>query len=328
MQLHITNANVEVSGQSSDSDLIIKNLSLSLKKGDRMALLGLNGSGKSTLLNYINRKFAERYKIAFVRQNNDSPNNRSLLNLLESLRDDWWQIEFRLEKLFGYKIKNYNQRVDTLSGGELSKIHITSALVDKPQILLLDEPTNHLDRQSIMLLEKAIMEFDGILVLVSHNQEFVERIANCFLELKTPEYIYFKGNWPQFQIYKQNLQNSQTKRRENLGKQIKKHKEAIETHNERSIKGYANKRKKFLDGSIDRKTWGGLKTSSGGGSSLAISNLKNILNIKKLEFYKSGSKPKTVINFGLQSNSQANQTLVSLVATDLVVGGSSSSKRD
>ena len=322
MQLELSNINLGYDLDSNNPTNLIQNLSFTIDQKEKMVILGENGSGKTTLLNYIESTFSQKFKISFVRQFNENINNVELniVDYLTSLCEDWWILETKLIEVFGYIIQDYNQLVVTLSGGELVKIHLAAALLKNPEILLLDEPTNHLDFDSIKRLVEALKTFGGILIFVSHNHTFIQSVGTSFLELAKPNFLLVKGKFEDFQEHKLAILNSRLKQNEITRKNLKNDSKNIELQVDRSKKGYQNKRKKFLDGSIDAIQWAGSKPGLKVGAAKIISQANQKITDSRLTLAQNQIHSKTRINFELSNTKmQIGRSLFDLQDIDLII---------
>lgn len=176
-------------------DTLLENVSFELKALDKVALIGPNGTGKTTLLRDIfkNEKSSieipEDTETAFLSQLQGE-----MLHESNTIREEFFEAGFKtydeiLAYLlrFGFKEELMNQRIGSLSGGEKNLLQLAKISAGKANLLLLDEPTSHLDTYSQIALEKAIENFNGAILMVSHDFYF---IANCmdyviFIEDKT-----------------------------------------------------------------------------------------------------------------------------------------------
>jgi ATP-binding cassette subfamily F protein 3 len=234
----------DISHNFADQDLFY-NVNLSVYPGDRIALIGKNGSGKTTLLNIITEKVepieGELHKnnqlnINFLTQfRMDNPG----INLYDFVREEIKEDidEFMLEKKVrstlvgvGFKDDEWNRKVSTLSGGELTRLSLGKTLVGDHNLLLLDEPTNHLDLYSINWLKNFLKNYRGAIILVSHDREFLKNICNRFWEINNYKVWDFKGDYESYLLNRENLIHSTQAQKENLEKEIKRLEEMVERY--------------------------------------------------------------------------------------------------
>lgn len=199
--LSIRNLNICVGTRS-----LVNNLTLSLKSGDRLAIIGEEGNGKSTLLKRmanlesgsmldIAGDVFARGKIGYLSQNIESQSEEMtvreflVFDVVKKIYEwekfnNWRELEFLSIKLGIKKILDCNTKFNDVSGGEKVKICLLKIMMSKPDILLLDEPTNSLDIESIDWLIKLLEEFKGAVVVVSHEEYFLHKVANKILHLE------------------------------------------------------------------------------------------------------------------------------------------------
>lgn len=153
-------------------------------------------------------------------------------------------------KGLGFCEEDFDKKVDTLSGGQKTRIALGKLLISKPNILLLDEPTNHLDLISIAWLETFLINYDGAVVIVAHDRFFLDKVVTKIIELDFSKAQTFDGNYSQYTNKKSMLKNAQLKAYMNQQKEIKHQEDVIEKlrsfNREKSIRR-AESREKMLD---------------------------------------------------------------------------------
>ncbi|MBE6747763.1 MAG: ABC-F family ATP-binding cassette domain-containing protein [Ruminococcaceae bacterium] len=196
---------------------LFKNMNLSINREDRMFLLGPNGCGKSTFLKILNKeitqdsgiiKFGTNVKIGYFDQNIDK------LNSDKTVLDEVWdmykfmdQTEIRSAlALFLFRGDDVFKKVSVLSGGERAKISLLKIMLSKPNFLILDEPTNHLDINSREVLEEALLNYDGTLLVVSHDRYFINKLSNKIIHLTHEGAVSIDGNYDDYLAFKENNQ--------------------------------------------------------------------------------------------------------------------------
>jgi ABC transport system ATP-binding/permease protein len=172
---------------------IITDFSFLLQPGDRIGIVGPNGAGKSTLINMLAEKIepdsgelvvGQTVKIAHFEQTIPpmNPNTRMIEYVRESSNDIEGSDGVRhsaaqmLER-FLFPLKVHGTPIGKLSGGERKRLHLLKLLMEQPNVLLLDEPTNDLDIQTLSVLEDFIEQFPGVVITISHDRFFLDRIA-------------------------------------------------------------------------------------------------------------------------------------------------------
>ncbi len=153
-------------------------------------------------------------------------------------------------KGLGFQENEFSKEVDTLSGGQKTRVALGKLLITKPDILLLDEPTNHLDMNSIAWLENYLMNYDGAVLIVSHDRYFLNRVVSKVIEIEHGEILMFPGNYSQFAAKKQLIREAKIKEYLNQQQEIKHQEAVIEKlrsfNREKSIKR-AESREKMLE---------------------------------------------------------------------------------
>ncbi len=153
-------------------------------------------------------------------------------------------------KGLGFQENEFTKGVNTLSGGEKTRIALGKLLLTKPDILLLDEPTNHLDMDSITWLENYLLNYSGAVLVVSHDRYFLNRVVSKVIEVENGTIMMFQGNYSQFSEKKKIIREAQIKEYLNQQQEIKHQEAVIEKlrsfNREKSIKR-AESREKLLD---------------------------------------------------------------------------------
>ncbi len=153
-------------------------------------------------------------------------------------------------KGLGFQESEFSKSVDTLSGGQKTRVALGKLLLKKPDILLLDEPTNHLDMNSISWLENYLLNYDGAVLIVSHDRYFLNRVVTKVIEIEHGEILSFQGNYSQFAEKKKMIREAKIKEYINQQAEIKHQEAVIEKlrsfNREKSIKR-AESREKLLD---------------------------------------------------------------------------------
>lgn len=153
-------------------------------------------------------------------------------------------------KGLGFREEEFSKGVNTLSGGQKTRVALGKLLLTKPDVLLLDEPTNHLDMNSIAWLETYLLNYDGAVLIVSHDRYFLNRVVSKVIELEHGNIMMFKGNYSEFAEKKKIIREAQIKEYLNQQQEIKHQEAVIEKlrsfNREKSIKR-AESREKMLD---------------------------------------------------------------------------------
>ena len=188
---------------------------MDLKRGEKVALIGENGRGKTTLFKIIMDKINADNGVKVLGTNVNVgyyDQEQSDLNLDKTIIDEVWD-EF--PNLTTSKLRSYLASflftgddvfkiINTLSGGEKCRINLLKLMLSKSNLLLLDEPTNHLDIISREALEDSILEYDGTLMVISHDRYFLNKVISRILELKEDGVTEYLGNYSYYQEKKLN----------------------------------------------------------------------------------------------------------------------------
>ena len=153
-------------------------------------------------------------------------------------------------KGLGFREEEFSKNVDTLSGGQKTRVALGKLLLTKPDILLLDEPTNHLDMNSISWLENYLLNYDGAVLIVSHDRYFLNRVVSKVVEIEHGNIMMFQGNYSEFAAKKKIIREAKIKEYFNQQQEIKHQEAVIEKlrsfNREKSIKR-AESREKMLN---------------------------------------------------------------------------------
>ncbi|HKL80706.1 MAG TPA: ABC-F type ribosomal protection protein, partial [Mobilitalea sp.] len=153
-------------------------------------------------------------------------------------------------KGLGFTPEEFSKQVNTLSGGQKTRIALGKLLLSKPDIILLDEPTNHLDLISISWLETFLLNYNGAVIVVAHDRYFLDKVVSKVIELDNTKALSFEGNYSSYAYKKSMLQNAMLKQYMNQQKEIKHQEEVITKlrsfNREKSIRR-AESRVKMLD---------------------------------------------------------------------------------
>jgi len=185
-----------------DEDILYKNIEFELKRGDRVFIIGSNGCGKTTLLKSIlrhekNIKFGEKVTVGYFDQHGENIDKEK--TIFDELHDTYPMLsdtEIRNAlAAFLFKGDEVFAKIGTLSGGERARVTLCKLMLLGSNFLMLDEPTNHLDLQSREVLEEALANYDGTLLVVSHDRYFINRLSNRILHLTKNGMESINGNY-------------------------------------------------------------------------------------------------------------------------------------
>ncbi len=196
--------------KSYEDNFVYDNVDLKLYRGDHVALVGPNGAGKSTLMKLIAGKLkpdageitlGQNVTEAYYAQHQLEELNpaNTVLAELDTVAARWTTSEERrLLGAFLFHGDDVEKRVNVLSGGERARLALAKMLVSPDPLLLLDEPTNHLDIDSVDVLEKALVDFPGTIILISHDEHLVRAVANKVVDVRDHKVTVYDGNYDYF----------------------------------------------------------------------------------------------------------------------------------
>jgi ATP-binding cassette subfamily F protein 3 len=179
--------------KSYDEKLIFSDVNFMIERGEKVAFVGRNGEGKSTLVKCImgetafngNLQLGHNVKIGYFAQNQASLLEEEL-TVFQTIDDiAVGDIRTKIRDLLGafmFGREDIDKKVKVLSGGERTRLAMIKLLLEPVNLLILDEPTNHLDLKTKDILKQALMEFDGTLILVSHDRDFLDGLAKKVYE--------------------------------------------------------------------------------------------------------------------------------------------------
>jgi ATP-binding cassette subfamily F protein 3 len=196
--------------KSYGTNRVLENVNFTVERGDRIAVAGVNGAGKSTLLKMIagveppttgERVVGEKVAIQyFSQQTADMLDlDRTVLEEVESAAPDALQQELRgLLGAFLFSGDDVFKKVRVLSGGEKCRLAIAKTLLTPSNVLILDEPTNHLDQRGRDVFEKALADYKGAFVLVTHDRYLIDRLAKKVILVKGGGIREYLGNYTDY----------------------------------------------------------------------------------------------------------------------------------
>ena len=193
--------------------VLFENVNYNFKQNERVGILGNNGCGKSTLLNIIAKQlepmsgevsFGETVSLAYFRQDNqDMQEDMKVIDYIKEVSDDLLiegkhvSAKQMLERfLFDSQIQH--SKIVRLSGGEKRRLYLLRTLMQAPNVLLLDEPTNDLDITTLQILEDYLDHFQGIVITVSHDRYFLDRICDAVFMIKDQQLFVHIGGYSSY----------------------------------------------------------------------------------------------------------------------------------
>ena len=188
---------VEAEGLSKKYDTltVLNKIDFKISRGEKVAFVGRNGEGKTTLSKIIiseldytgDLKIGHNVKIGYFAQNQDVllDENKTVLQTIDDIAKG--DIRAKIRDMLGaflFRGDDVEKKVKVLSGGERARLALVKLLLEPSNLLLLDEPTNHLDMRSKDILKQALIKFDGTLIVVSHDRDFLDGIVGKVYEFK------------------------------------------------------------------------------------------------------------------------------------------------
>ncbi|NQU52362.1 MAG: ABC-F family ATP-binding cassette domain-containing protein [Bacteroidetes bacterium] len=182
-------------GKSYDDLLVLKDIDLTIENGEKVAFIGRNGEGKTTLSRIIMNELkhegkmilGHNVKIGYFAQNQAQLLNENL-TIFETIDEiAVGDIRTKIRDIlaaFLFRGEDIDKKVKVLSGGEKSRLAMIRLMLEPVNFLILDEPTNHLDMRSKEILKNALINFDGTVVVVSHDRDFLDGLVNCIYEFR------------------------------------------------------------------------------------------------------------------------------------------------
>ena len=193
--IELEQARIEVGQQ-----VVIQDYTKHFTKGERIGLIGANGVGKTTFLNTLagyhdlaagTLKLGQTVRLAYYRQlDQDLPGDMRILAYLTQIADNFVSSDGRTKSAaqmleqFNFPRVSHGSNISSLSGGEKRRLYLLSLLIQEPNVLFLDEPTNDLDIDTLTVLEDYLAQFEGLVVVVSHDRYFLDKTVDQYLILE------------------------------------------------------------------------------------------------------------------------------------------------
>jgi ATPase subunit of ABC transporter with duplicated ATPase domains len=194
-----------------DDEILFDDGNLILEAGARLAVIGENGVGKTTFLRCLvdeiqaNQgvvKWSENANLGYFPQDSNADFDCDL-NLFEWM-SQWrrpMHDELMVRSMLGrllFSADDYKKKVRVCSGGEKNRLLFGKLMMKDANVIIMDEPTNHLDMEAIESLNQALMRYQGTLVFVSHDREFVSSLATRVIEIKDKQMVSFQGSYDEY----------------------------------------------------------------------------------------------------------------------------------
>lgn len=199
--------NVEHISKLYGDKMVLDDLSCSVDEGDKIGIIGINGTGKSTLLRIIAGEeeadegkiiFSNGLTIGWMGQNPEFDEDSSILKYVcegKKIEEDYGYESDAKAMLTVLELENFDEKIKNLSGGQKKRAALCKVLLQKPDILILDEPTNHLDNKMSDWLENYLRGFRGVLLMVTHDRYFLDKVTNHIWEVDGGKVYYYDENY-------------------------------------------------------------------------------------------------------------------------------------
>ena len=201
--------NIEHISKVYGEKVIFDDISCGIQEGEKIGIIGINGTGKSTLLKILAGLeegdegqviMQNGVRMAYLPQNPQFPADSTVLDYVA---DGRWHKEWGTESEAGNVLNklgltDHQAKISHLSGGQKKRAALARILVNPSDILLLDEPTNHLDGEMVSWLEDYLIRFKGVLIMVTHDRYFLDRVSNRILEISHGSLYSYEANYSRF----------------------------------------------------------------------------------------------------------------------------------
>lgn len=222
--------NIEHISKIYGEKVIFDDVSLGIHSGDKIGVIGVNGTGKTTLLKII-AKINEPDKgqiicgngirVSYLPQNPEFPKKQSILDyVMDGKEHQDWKTESEAKTILTkLGIYDFDEGCDHLSGGQKKRVALARTLVDPTEVLILDEPTNHLDNDMVLWLEEFLNSFRGVLIMVTHDRYFLDRVTNKIVEIDKGKLYEYDTNYSGFvelKVQREEMELATERKRQSL----------------------------------------------------------------------------------------------------------------
>ena len=222
--------NIEHISKIYGEKVIFDDVSLGIHSGDKIGVIGVNGTGKTSLLKII-AKINEpdkgqiicgnRIRVSYLPQNPEFPKKQSILEyVMDGKEHQDWKTESEAKTILTkLGIYDFDEGCDHLSGGQKKRVALARTLVDPTEVLILDEPTNHLDNDMVLWLEEFLNSFRGVLIMVTHDRYFLDRVTNKIVEIDKGKLYEYDTNYSGFvelKVQREEMELATERKRQSL----------------------------------------------------------------------------------------------------------------
>ena len=201
--------NIEHVSKTFGEKRILDDVSYGVHEGDKIGVIGINGTGKTTLLKIIagieepdeGQVITQNgLRITYLPQNPEFPKDATVLSyVMDGVKEHEWDSESDAKTILNkLDITDHHAAIDILSGGQKKRVALAKALVMESDVLILDEPTNHIDNEMARWLESYLIKFKGVIIMVTHDRYFLDRVTNKILEISHGKLYGYTANYSKF----------------------------------------------------------------------------------------------------------------------------------
>ena len=201
--------NIEHVSKTFGEKRILDDVSYGIHEGDKIGVIGINGTGKTTLLKIIagieepdeGQVITQNgLRITYLPQNPEFPKDATVLSyVMDGVKEHEWDSESDAKTILNkLDITDHHAAIDILSGGQKKRVALAKALMMEADVLILDEPTNHIDNEMARWLESYLIKFKGVIIMVTHDRYFLDRVTNKILEISHGKLYGYTANYSRF----------------------------------------------------------------------------------------------------------------------------------
>lgn len=222
--------NIEHISKIYGEKVIFDDVSCGIHQGDKIGIIGVNGTGKTTLLKIIagieepdlgQVICGNGISVTYLPQNPEFPKELTILEyVMEGKEHQDWKTESDAKSILTrLGIYDFESSTKYLSGGQKKRVALARTLVDPAEVLVLDEPTNHLDNDMVLWLEDYLNQFRGVLIMVTHDRYFLDRVTNKIVEIDKGKLYEYNANYSGFlelKVQREEMEQATERKRQSL----------------------------------------------------------------------------------------------------------------